>query len=662
MQPDQTETIDFQAELLRLRNEVQALAHANVHAAQLMAELQEARELEELLKANNAQLERAKRTEEDRGRFLELVALNQPEEVLLSSLGDLLHRQAPVLAFSFLLPFGGELRHASSRGLSAELAAELGCAAFSAAGSVRKAMAIKRPALALDLGQREGAGPVCKLLRSHGFHSLYCCPALNAGGRLLGMIAVYRPESREPERELKQLLEQATTLFAMGVNHRLMTERLTFQAHHDTLTSLPNRTYFYEALQDALTGSSFKAKKVAVLWADLDRFKQINDTLGHRSADLLLQMVAKRLSGCVAERGMVARMGGDEFVVLMRDIEGIEPAEQLAREILAEFKEPFGFGEHQFPLGMSIGISLYPDHGEDAEELVRNADLAMYAAKHAGRNTYVCFTRENETSTLETFQIEFHLRRALELGELELYYQPLVACKDGSIAAFETLLRWFSPALGRVSPAQFIPVAEASGLMQDIGKWVLEQACLHAASWQNEAPGVRVAVNVSVTQLARGDFHEVVERALSMSGLAPSLLELELTESAVIGIDDYQRHTAALRDLGVSLAIDDFGTGYSSLSYLHTLHVDTLKIDQSFVRAMGKEPSSARLAETIIGMAKSLGLQVVAEGLETLEQLQWLTDLHCDLLQGYYMHRPMTLEAAYGVLQAQRALAEVPLP
>lgn len=402
-----------------------------------------------------------------------------------------------------------------------------------------------------------------------------------------------------------------------------------------------------------MVASRLSGKKVAVLWADLDRFKQINDTLGHRSADLLLQMVAQRMLNAVGSRGTVARMGGDEFVVMMRETTGMDEAVDLTRHLLAAFRDPFGFGEHQFPINLSIGVSLYPDHAEDAEGLVRNADLAMYGAKCLGRNTYVCFTPETEATTLESFQVEFHLRRAMEHRELELYYQPLVSCKDGSIECLETLLRWYSPELGSVSPAQFIPVAESSGMMHEIGRWVLEEACRHAAEWQDIRPGLRVAVNVSPTQLVRGDFPDIVQSAMQAAGLAPKLLELELTESAIIGLADYQRYTEAIRALGVSLAIDDFGTGYSSLSYLHTLQVDTLKMDRSFVNALGKEPASARLAETIISMAKTLKLKVVAEGIETQEQLHWLTDLNCDLLQGYLIHKPMSLDSVRGILRSR---------
>lgn len=282
---------------------------------------------------------------------------------------------------------------------------------------------------------------------------------------------------------------------------------------------------------------------------------------------------------------------------------------------------------------------------------MRNADLAMYGAKHLGRNTYVCHSQNKDGPAAETFQMEFHLRRALERGEFQLYYQPLVSSTDGSVRALETLLRWNSPELGPVPPSQFIPVAEDSGLMQEIGRRVLEQACRDAVAWQSEGPGVRVAVNVSATQLVRGDFAAVVRGALAQAQLPPHLLELELTESTIIGLADYQRYTEAIRQLGVSLSIDDFGTGHSSLSYLHTLRVDTLKMDRSFVQALGKEPASSRLAETIVAMARSLGLHVVAEGVETQEQMEWLRDLKCDLLQGYFFHKPMALEAVLQVLR-----------
>ena len=655
--PDPESPAAFQAELLRLRNEVTALSQANVRAAQLLADLEEARVLEQKLKANNLRLQQAQQMEESRGRFLEQVALNQPEEALAVAFGELLRHQAPDQTFAILLAAGDEMRLADTVGLSAPLSLELASLQFAAEASIRRAMATRHPVSVLNLGE---GGMICRALYDHGYRTLVCFPALSSTGRVLGALCLIGMGPQEPGEQQWLAMESACRLFSMGLSHRKMTERLTYQAHHDTLTSLPNRAYFYETLHDAVAASERSGRKFAVLWADLDRFKQINDSVGHHAADLLLQMVAQRLRDCVGTEGTIARMGGDEFAVLVRDTDAIEQAEAVAQKILATAGEPFGFGENQCSMGMSIGISLYPDHGEDSEELVRNADLAMYSAKHAGRNTFVSFTRDTATQSLETFQIEFHLRRALELGEMELYFQPLISCKNGTIEAFETLLRWFCPALGAVSPAQFIPVAEAAGLMPGIGKWVLENACLHAAAWQQAAPGVRVAVNVAAPQLMRGDFGAIVENALATSRLSPSLLELELTESAVMDPENVQRWIAELRQLGVSLAIDDFGTGYSSLSYLHHLDVDTLKVDRSFVQALGKEAASARLAETIIQMAKSLSLKVVAEGIETPEQMEWLTNLGCDLLQGYYLYRPMPIPAVFALLDKQTHSATTP--
>lgn len=629
-----TNEVGFQSELVRLRDEVHALSQANI------------------------QLQQARSYEESRYRFLELVTQNHPEERLLSSLGGMLQEQSPGLAFSFLLPLGEELRHACSIGLPDQLVLELEDLPFSTAATVCKATALKRPVLALQGSEPDqvGAGPLRQLIARYGFTSLYCSPAFNAGGRLLGMLVLYGTTPGQLEQPvLRLLVEQTTTLLSMGLNHRFMADRLFFQAHHDVLTSLPNRAFFYESLAGALSAATLDGSKVAVLWTGLDRFEQVNDTLGHRTADLLLRMAAQRVSACVGERGTVARMGGDEFVVLMGRVHDAGQPRQLADELLAAFREPFGLADHQQALSLSIGVSLFPDHGADAEELVRNADLAMYGAKRSGPNSCVVFHPATGASALESFQLEFHLRRALEHGELELYFQPLVSCKYGSIPAFEALLRWFSPALGSISPAQFIPVAEETGLIQDIGRWALNQACGHAASWQRHSPGVRVAVNVSSAQLANGDFCEIVRNALFHSGLPASLLELEITESALIPLDDLQRHTRNLRALGVTLAIDDFGTGYSSLSYLHTLAVDTLKIDRSFVQSMGVPstvdgPTPDGLAPTILAMARSLGLQVVAEGIETHQQLQWLTGLGCDLLQGYYLHRPMPPHAVTALL------------
>ena len=630
----------FQEELLRLRNQVEALAHANAEAAELMAQVEEAHRLEAILRTNNAQLERAHRQEERRAHFLEYIAQNRPVEELVSAWGRILSPAEEPLAYSILLARHGTLSHVHSGGMAEELVAAAQTADFSALPGIPEAAAARQPAMAHPLANLNTHQTFTDKLCEHGYETMRCWPVTNGASRLLALVVLYRPLGSPPVNAGAGL-QGRFRLLAMALDHRAMTDRLRFQAHHDELTSLPNRLYFHERLQEAMDADRHSGKKVAILWADLDRFKRINDALGRVAGDLFLQAAGQRFRDTVQARGIVARIGGDQFAVLLPEIDTQREAEDLAQDLVEAFREPFGFEDKQTYIHVSIGATVFPDHAGDGEGLVCNADLALQRAKHNGRNSYVCYTPEPALTEQQSIQVEFHLHSALENHELEVLFQPLVSSADGTIECLETLLRWSSPNLGPVSPTVFIPVAEATGVIHKIGRWVLKEACRHAAEWQSLAPGVRVAVNVSPVQLLADDFKEAVEQALRDSGLAPHLLELELTEGAMISMSDYQRHTREFRALGVSLAIDDFGTGYSSLSSLSQLEVDALKIDQSFVKAVGKEPALMRLAEAILSMAKSLGLRVVAEGVETEEQLRWLTDLGCDLLQGYFLYRPM---------------------
>jgi len=428
----------------------------------------------------------------------------------------------------------------------------------------------------------------------------------------------------------------------VAIEHRQLTDQLAYQALHDALTGLPNRALLEHRLDQTLAGARRHNWQLAVLFIDLDRFKQINDTLGHALGDQVLQRVAHRLEGCLRKSDFLARMGGDEFTVLLAELADSRDALRVAEKLLASFEEPFQIEGHDLFLTCSVGISLFPRDGKDAVTLQRKADTAMYRAKNRGKNSCEFFAPEFGVAALERLEIENSLRRALDNQELHLYYQPQVDA-GGKLAGFEALLAWHHPKLGMTSPAQFIPVAEESGMIVPIGSWVLAEACRQGAVWQHSGcPRVRVAVNVSATQFSRVDFIDTVTEALSVSGLDPSLLELELTEGVVVrDLEESIRQMERVRALGVGISIDDFGTGYSSLSYLRRLPIDALKIDQSFLQEIDREPNTIPLVKAIVALAHGLHLTVVAEGVENQGQLEALRNVGCDLFQGYLLGEPV---------------------
>jgi diguanylate cyclase (GGDEF)-like protein len=384
-------------------------------------------------------------------------------------------------------------------------------------------------------------------------------------------------------------------------------------------------------------------RKLAVLFLDLDGFKHINDSLGHPVGDKLLQSVAKRLVDCVRGSDTVSRQGGDEFVVLLSEVAHLEDAATTVRRMLDAVGEAHSIDQHDLHVTSCIGVSVYPNDGLDAETLIKNADTAMYQAKENGPQTYQFFKSAMNVRAVERQGIEESLRRALERKELTLYYQPKINLRTGETTGAEALIRWTHPTRGRVSPAQFIPVAEACGLILPIGNWVLREACQQARAWVEAGlPFGTMAVNISAMQLREKSFLDTVFAILKDTGLDPSSLELELTESVLM---KHAESTASilktLRNTGVQLAVDDFGTGYSSLSYLRKFPIDALKIDQSFVRQITTVPDETIIVEAVISMGRSLKLRVVAEGVETQDQLAFLQSHQCDEAQGYYFSRPV---------------------
>ena len=414
-------------------------------------------------------------------------------------------------------------------------------------------------------------------------------------------------------------------------------------ANYDTLTGLPNRTLFHERLRHALSHARRHNQRVALLFLDLDRFKQINDSLGHAAGDSLLKQVARRLSRSVREDDSVSRLGGDEFTVILEGVASLEAIGVVGEKVLKAFAEPFVLNGTEVVVSPSIGISVFPDDGDDSATLLKNADLAMYHAKDQGRNNYQFYVGAMNETMRRRLALETALRRGLEHNEFSLHYQPKMDIRSGALTGLEALLRWNSAELGRIMPDEFIPLAEDTGLIVPIGDWVLREACRQLVQWRAEAlPIVPIAVNISIRQLMAGDLALRVQEILQEFALAPEWLQLEITESLVMAnAAQAIGRLNALRQLGLRLAVDDFGTGYSSLSYLKRLPIDTIKIDKAFVRDITVDPDDATITRTIIAMAHSLKLNVVAEGVETNDQLQFLRDEGCEEMQGYWLARPL---------------------
>ncbi|OFZ69138.1 MAG: hypothetical protein A2V79_12150 [Betaproteobacteria bacterium RBG_16_56_24] len=423
-------------------------------------------------------------------------------------------------------------------------------------------------------------------------------------------------------------------------------EALHHLAHHDPLTTLPNRLLFHDRLDHALELARREGRQVAVLFLDLDRFKNINDTLGHPTGDKLLLEVAKRIRSMVREQDTLGRLGGDEFLLLIEQLGGTREAAMVAQKILEAFVQPFAVEGHELYLSASIGISLFPVDGQNGATLVRNADMAMYRAKEQGRNNYQFYTQKLTDSAVERVALETALRRALERGELLLHYQPQIDLKSGLLIGAEALIRWQHPEMGLVLPGRFIHLADESGLTQPIGEWVLFSACEQMRRWREQGLNLpRIAINLSGRQLQKNETIKLVQRVLRETGLEPDRLELEITESFIMrqadeAIDMLNR----LKKIGVQLAIDDFGTGYSSLSYLKRLPVHKLKIDQSFVQGIPQDSNDVAIVRAIIALGRSMQLTVIAEGVETEQQQDFLRNEGCDEGQGYLYSRPVSGE------------------
>jgi diguanylate cyclase (GGDEF)-like protein len=423
-------------------------------------------------------------------------------------------------------------------------------------------------------------------------------------------------------------------------------DQVQYLATHDGMTGLPNRSLFSQMLKNAIEYSSRYKQTIAVLFNDLDRFKQINDSLGHEAGDTLLKTVAMRFRNCLRSSDVVARLGGDEFVVLAQRVSNPNQVVVVARNLLAAAMKSIPIMGHECRVTASVGISMYPTDGKDEQTMMMNADLAMYLAKEEGKNNFQFYSPDIKSHSVEKMLLESHLRSALELNEFTIHYQAKVNIQSGEIKGVEALLRWTNPVLGTISPTQFIPLAEEMGLIIPIGRWVLLRACRQNLQWQNEGlPPVCISVNLCPRQFADNELISCISEILAMTGIPPHLLELEITESIVMNNTEKAiQKLMALKAMGIRIAIDDFGTGYSSLSQLKKFPVDTLKVDRSFIREITLHEEDRDITRAIIAMGKTLGLTVVAEGVESAEQLRFLSDNACDEMQGFYFNKPVAPE------------------
>ncbi len=467
-----------------------------------------------------------------------------------------------------------------------------------------------------------------------------------------GVIGAYSRDPARFSRDDASFLMAIATSLGTAIGRKRAEERLAYVAQFDSLTGLPNRTLFRDRLSHAMTRAERGGTQLALMLLDLDRFKEINDTLGHRAGDRLLKAVAERLTDTLRTVDTVARLGGDEFTVILEDAENTAAVAMVAEKVVGALARPFPLDDQEYFLTVSAGIAMYPSNPGDIETLIMNADVAMYDAKDRGKNNFQFYRAEMNAMKQERLSLEGQLRRAVERGELFIDYQPQVDLRMNRIIGAEALLRWRHPELGLIEPNRFIPIAEQSNLILQIGKWVLHTACAQNAIWQRAGlPRIRVAVNVSARQF-RAELLETVGSALRGAGLAPDCLELEITEGLLI--EDPEAASAVLTELkalGVHVAIDDFGSGYSSLSYLKHFPLDSLKIDRGFVRDLSIDADDASIARAIIALGHSLDLKVIAEGVETPQQLAFLRDHHCDVVQGFLFGAPVAADAMAALLR-----------
>jgi diguanylate cyclase (GGDEF)-like protein/PAS domain S-box-containing protein len=579
--------------------------------------------------------------------ILEMIATSAPLTQVLERLIKLIEAQLSGIVGSILLldPDGVHLRCGAAPSLNAAYSAAIeGVAIGPRAGSCGTAIYRRQPVIVKDIAEDPLWEAYRDLALPFGYRSCWSTPILSHGGGALGAFAMYSGETRVPTPAETRLIDIAVRIAGIAVERERAEDRIKFMASHDVLTELPNRSLLAARLAEAMRYAASRDKGAAVAFVDLDNFKPINDSLGHNAGDELLKTLAKRMLRHAGPRDTVIRLGGDEFLVILADLEtNIEAASANIQKLKAAISEPMRIAGRDIRVTSSIGIAIYPKDGEDVDTLLTNADTAMYHAKQSGRDKYQPFTPDLNAKARERMLLQEELQTALSESQFVLFYQPQAEVKTGRVFAVEALIRWMHPTKGLIAPMQFIPLAEETGLITEIGDWVLEEACRQNREWQ--AQGMRpiaVSVNVSPRQFKDKDLAQRVADKLERTGLAPQYLELEVTESLIM--QDLGQAVATmekLRDLGVRLSIDDFGTGYSSLAALRRFPVHRLKIDRSFIQHVTTSESDTALASAMISLGQRLKLRVIAEGVETDEQIRFLKENNCDEMQGYYFSRPL---------------------
>jgi diguanylate cyclase (GGDEF)-like protein/PAS domain S-box-containing protein len=594
---------------------------------------------------------------DEQAAVLEMIALNLPLGEILDRLVLLMESQLEGVVGSILLldETGRHLTHGAAPTLP--LAYCRAIDGIEISSGIGATIASHRDSVFVsDISNDPLWTELQTLALPHNLRSCWSSAIMSHQGAVLGTFAMYTNLVRHPGPTEKKLLQITTRIAAIAIERQHAEDRISFMAHHDMLTGLPNRSLLTDRLTQAMLQTERHNPWVSVVFVDLDNFKFVNDSLGHNAGDKVLKTVAQRMLDCVRSTDAVVRLGGDEFIILLTDLPANTDAiSATLHQIKMAIAEPISINDQAFHVTCSMGVATFPHDGTEAETLIANADAAMYKAKDSGRDSFQFFTAEMNTRAHERLALQDGIRQGIAHSEFHLVYQPQVDLRSGQILAVEALVRWQHPTLGVISPIQFIPLAEETGLIVPLGDWVLHEACRQNKQWQDEghAP-ITVCVNVSARQFQDENWTDRVLRVLSETDLDPKYLELELTESLVMR--DVERAIVIMKDLqtaGIAFAIDDFGTGYSSLSALKNLPVSRLKIDQSFVRNLAQDEDDRTIAAAVISLGQKLNLKVIAEGVETGEQLAFLRENQCDEIQGYLFSRPVDSKAIEALLISQ---------
>lgn len=583
-------------------------------------------------------------------RVLEMIATDAPLADTLASLAQVIELQSKGMLCSILLldEDGVHVRHGPAPSLPPDFVKAIdGAPIGPRAGSCGTALYRGEQVIVTDIMQDPLWEDYRVLAARHGLRACWSSPIFSRHGRVLGSFAMYYREVRSPNEFENRLIDIGTRIAGIAIERRHAELRIQFMAHHDALTGLSNRAKLLSDLARVIEHARLGEHKAALLFVDLDRFKHVNDSLGHEIGDRLLQAVAGRLQHCLRAGDSAARIGGDEFVICLPKLRGKDDAPVVASKVIDALSRIFFVDGHELRIGSSVGISIYPDDAQDVDTLMRAADAAMYHAKGKGRGNYQFFSTELQAALARRMTLTNQLGRALSRDELALDYQPQVNMESGRILAAEALIRWRHPEGATFLPAEFIPLAEQSGLILPIGDWALREACAQLKRWQqNGHRQLRMAINLSVHQVQQRNFGQRLRQLLEEYGLSASTLDLEITESILMQPSEENQATLAqLSGMGIHLLIDDFGTGYSNLGYLRSFPVDTLKIDQSFVSGIETDENDGAIVDAIIAMARSLNLNVIAEGVETAGQSEFLRRHGCKAGQGYFYGKPLSADA-----------------